>query len=128
MAESNSDNIVGKKEIASELEKIVVGRKDGKKEYFVKKKITTYAVNGRVEVEKEIMLYKCGHSPEKHPNFMQCDYSCIVCEDCIRYCQKGNHPICKMHAKELSDGRIFCKFHSSFFSFLKSPPFIVKRD
>jgi len=122
------NKVVGKKPIASEIDKVLVGEEKGVKKYFVRKKTTTYERDGKIEVESESNFYKCGHSPEKYPNSMQCDYGCIVCENCIRYCQEGNHPVCKMHAKELSEGRIFCKYHSSFKRFFTKPPFIVKRD
>lgn len=121
------NKVVGKKPIASEVDKVLVGEEKGVKKYFVRKKTTTYEKDGIIEVESESNFYNCGHSPEKYPNSMQCDYGCIVDEGCIRHCVKGNHPVCKMHAHELEDGRIICSYHKSIIRFFTEPPFIVKR-
>jgi hypothetical protein len=111
MPEDDFENIVGKRIIASEEEKIFLGEEDGEKKYFIKKKITTQENDGRPELITEHSLYRCGHSPEQYPNAMRCDYGCIVDEGCIRICCKGNHPVCKMHSRELEDGRVICNYH-----------------
>lgn len=88
--------------------------------YFENSKTEIVDRNGQLGTIRSETVWDCGHS-QKAYNFGGIDsFGHVVCEQCIRFCDRGRHLCCIMDSKILSNGLIVCDCHRGIWRFLNS--------
>ena len=67
--------------------------------------------NGEVGRIKSFNVLDCGHSQLLYRQGGVDSFGHVVCEHCIRWCDRGSHPCCVLDSKLLSSGARACDYH-----------------
>ena len=91
---------------------------DGK--YFDHSKIEIIEDNGQLGTLRTESVWDCGHSQKNYGLGGIDSFGHVVCEACIRFCDRGKHLCCVNESKVLSNGLVVCDYHSGIWRFFKS--------
>lgn len=93
-------------------------------EYFENTRTEIYQQpDGRIARIRDVNVWDCGHS-QVHNEIGGIDaFGHVVCKNCLRWCDRGNHPCCVLDSVVFQSGERACNEHRGLLWFFHKPKF-----
>ncbi len=113
-AEAGSDGVVGFDSTRTRITE---------NQHFEIQRTEIIEENGEIGRIKSFNVLDCGHSQLLCRQGGVDSFGHVVCEHCLRWCDRGNHPCCVLDSKLLSSGARACDNHRGLKRFFVKPTF-----